>query len=44
MTEKRTALVIGAHFDDCECDGAAGVSTKLVKFGSKVVFLNTIKE
>lgn len=40
--EKRSALVIGAHFDDCECGSAAGASVKLVKTGWRVVFLNTI--
>ena len=42
INEKRSALVIGAHFDDCECGSAAGASVKLVKAGWRVVFLNTI--
>lgn len=42
MTDNKTALVIGAHFDDCECGSAAGTSAKLVKSGWRVVFLNTI--
>ena len=40
--QKRSALVIGAHFDDCECGSAAGTSAKLAKSGWRVVFLNTI--
>lgn len=42
MKAERNALVIGAHFDDCECGSAAGTSLKLVKAGWNVVFLNTI--
>jgi LmbE family N-acetylglucosaminyl deacetylase len=42
INEKRSALVIGAHFDDCECGSAAGTSIKLMKSGWRVVFLNTI--
>jgi LmbE family N-acetylglucosaminyl deacetylase len=38
----RCALVIGAHFDDCECGSAAGLSVKLARAGWRVVFLNTI--
>lgn len=39
---KNSAIVIGAHFDDCECGSAACVSLRLVKMGWRVVFLNTI--
>ena len=41
-SEKRSALVIGAHLDDCECGSIAGVSCRLSKMGWRVVFLNTI--
>ena len=37
-----TLLVIGAHFDDCECGSASGISAKLARRGWRVVFLNTI--
>ncbi len=42
MTEdKPSALVIGAHMDDCEA-GLAGVSCRLARDGWRVVFLVTI--
>lgn len=37
-----SAIVIGAHFDDCECGSAACISLRLAKMGWRVVFLNTI--
>ncbi len=40
--DRPAALLIGAHFDDCECGSAAGVAAKLAKMGWRVVFLNTI--
>ena len=38
---RRTILVIGAHYDDCEI-GAGGLIFKALKMGHRVVLLNVV--